>query len=204
MRWYGFEQKPEDGGTYVYDPDNGISRFVIVYHHSNEDVYADYLAGYGEVDWKYLGSTDDYDHIKNFDIGEKILPNGSYEMFVHNEFGPIEGFYKGGKTEFITDGYGMGVSMLDCGEIFPVDEAGLDEYNLVSAPSPNSDLSKNKNITVNSSGLRVYDNTNVPTRYKMLWSKDRETLEELREEVQQLQDNIKDLLEEIDEKVMFS
>lgn len=204
MKWYGFEQKPRDSGTYVYDPDNGISRFVIVYHHSDRDVYADYLSGYGEVDWEYFGSTDDYDHIKKFNIGEKILPNGSYEMFVHNEFGPIEGFYKGGKTEFITDGYGMEVSMFRCGKIFAVDERGFDENNLVSAPSPNSNLSKNKNITVNSSGLRVYENGNKSFRYKMLWSKDREALEELREEVQQLQDNIKDLLEEIDEKVMFS
>lgn len=204
MRWYGFEQEPKDGGTYVYEPDNGISRFVFVYHHSGEDAYADYLAGYGEVDWKYFGSTDDYDHIKNFNIGEKILPNGSYEMFAHDEFGR-KGFYKGGKTEFIIDGYGMEVGMLGCGEIFPVNKEGIDVHNHMMTPAPDSIISRNVPVTVNSTGLRVYkDVTDESTQYKILWSKDRETLEELREEVQQLQDNIKDLLEEIDEKVMFS
>ena len=204
MKWYGFEQKPRPDGSYVYDPDNGISRFVFAYHHSGVDMYEDYLTGYGEVYWDFVGSTQSDDAIKNFYIGEKILPNGSYEMFAHDEFGRVVGFYKDGKSEFVTDGYGMEVSLFRCGEIFPVDETGLDEFGIVSAPSPNSDLSKNKNITVNSSGLRVYVHDNKSLRYKMLWSKDRETLEELREEVQQLQDNIKDLLEEIDEKVMFS
>lgn len=204
MKWYGFEQKPRPDGSYVYDPNNGISRFVFAYHHSGVDMYEDYLTGYGEVYWDFVGSTANGETVENFNIDKKKLPNGSYEMFAHDGLGMFVGFYKDGEPGFVVDGYGLEVSMLGCGEIFPVNKLGIDEYNLITAPSPDSTLSRNGSVTVNSTGLRVFKNETKSAQYKMLWSKDREVLEELREEVQQIQDNINDLLEEIDERVMFS
>lgn len=204
MKWYGFEQEPKSDGSFVYVRSEGISRFVFIYHYSVQDAFNDYLSPYSEVSWKFLGDYGNIDNIEKFDIGRKLLPDGSYELFTHNEYGWIVGFFKTVRTDFDVDGYGLEVSMLGCGEIFPVNKLGIDEYNLVTAPSPDSTLSRNGSVTVNSTGLRVFKNETKSAQYKMLWSKDRETLEELREEVQQLQDNIKDLLEEIDERVMFS
>ena len=203
MKWYGFEQKPRPGGSFVYARSEGISRFVFIYHHSGQDAYDDFLSRYDEVSWKFLGGSNNID-IEEFDIGRKLLPDGSYELFTHNEYGWIVGFFKTVRTDFDVDGYGLEVSMLGCGEIFPVNKLGIDEYNLVTAPSPDSILSRNGSVTVNSTGLRVFKNETKSAQYKMLWSKDRKALEELREEVQQIQDNINDLLEEIDERVMFS
>jgi len=204
MKWYGFEQEPKPDGSFVYDSNRGISRFVFVYSYSARDAFNFSLSGNREVKWKFLGSYDNIDNIGNFDIGNKSLPDGSYEMFVHREFGWVEGLFDTGGDVFDVDGYGLEITILGCGEIFSVNKRGVDECNRVMAPSPDSTLSRDNTITVNSTGLRVYKNESKSIHYKMLWCKDREVLEKLREEVQQVQDNIADLLEEIDEKVMFS
>lgn len=135
---------------------------------------------------------------------EKWLDDGEYEAFVHPLNGEFYGAYATLKhVKRKITGYGLVISETYVGDITPVGEDGWDETGNYSVPAPGYELDDDDNIVVKREGnLRIQEmDPSWGGQYLRVWSRDKETLEEISAKVADRYTQIDGIVDSIFEDV---
>ena len=134
---------------------------------------------------------------------KKIMPEGMYDVFVHMGSRIYGAYAKSGTFDVYA--YGLRVSGFKCSKIAELNSEGEDFDGMSLFPHPGS-------IRFDGSSFVLTEHDGVRAAYKIgknetleyayLWSRDRDSLEEVRERVSLLADQKRDLESQLEESVL--
>ena len=139
-----------------------------------------------------------------YSTAKKLMPEGMYDVFVHRMDTNFYGAYSMSGT-FDVYAYGLRVSGFECREITELNNEGEDFDGMSLFPHPGSTrFDGSSYVLTEHNGVRVQymrdKNGNLAHAY--LWSRDRDSLEEVRERVGLLKDQKLDLESQLEDSVL--
>lgn len=134
---------------------------------------------------------------------KKIMPEGMYDVFVHMGSRIYGAYAKSGTFDVYA--YGLRLVGFECGEITELNSEGEDFDGLNIFPHPDSTgFDGSSYVLTEHDGVRAAYNRDKNENLKQayLWSRDRDSLEEVRERVGFLADQKRDLESQLEESVL--
>ena len=134
---------------------------------------------------------------------KKLMPEGMYDVFVHMGSRIYGAYAKSGTFDVYA--YGLMVSGFECREVTELNNEGEDFDGISLFPHPGSTrFDGSSYVLTEHNGVRMQyirdKNGNLAHAY--LWSRDRDSLEEVRERVGFLADQKRDLESQLEDSVL--